>query len=227
LRMLRAYSGGNRWARQSLFMPARAVICASIQSGANYMFTFDVQPGILNYPVTCVYEYTSAAKERTSAPLKRGCIMGWNFVPEIVAICILTIILIFHHKTIYVRTRRDTLFVRCIWTSITASFINTLSVIAILNARVLPLLLNIIINDLFFLVTPFILVTFAEYWLYIIYEDSPQAAYYRFARIYMYVFAGIIALMTIANHSRRCCTLSMRIWIIYADQPRRCRCILR
>lgn len=126
--------------------------------------------------------------------------MGWNFVPEIVSICILTIILIFHHKTIYVRTRRDALLVRCIWTAIVASFINTLSVIAILNARILPLILNIIINDLFFLVTPFILVTFAQYWLYIIYEDSPRAAYYRFARVYMYVFAGIIAVMTFANH---------------------------
>lgn len=126
--------------------------------------------------------------------------MGWNFVPEIVSMCILTIILIFHHKSIYVRTHRDTLFVRCIITSIVASFINTLSVIAILNAHKLPLILTIIINDLFFLVTPFILVTFAEYWLYIIYEDTLRAAYYRFARVYMYVFAVIIALMTIANH---------------------------
>ena len=126
--------------------------------------------------------------------------MGWNFTPEIVAISVLAALLIFHHKIIYVRTHRDVLFVRCIWTAIVSSFINILSVLTILNAPRLPGILNYIINDLFFLVTPFIVVTFAEYWLHIVYEDMPGDPYYRFARYYVYTFAGIIILMTIANH---------------------------
>ncbi len=129
-----------------------------------------------------------------------GSIMDWNYIPEIISICVLAVILVFHHKTIYVRTRRDKLFVRCIWTSIIAMLLNILSLIAIIEAKEVPFWLNLLINDLFFSFSPLIVVTFGEYWLYLVFEDTQQHAYYRFGRYYLYVFAALMVLGTVVNH---------------------------
>ena len=129
-----------------------------------------------------------------------GSIMDWNYIPEIISICVLAVILVFHHKTIYVRTRRDKLFVRCIWTSIVAMLINILSLTAIMAANEVPFWLNLLINDLFFSFSPLIAVTFGEYWLYLVFEDAQHHAYYRFGRYYLYGFAALMVLGTILNH---------------------------
>ena len=125
--------------------------------------------------------------------------MSWNYIPEIIAIIVLAILLAFHQKTLYVRTRRDRLFTQCIVIAIVSTFINICSVLSIVNAYRLPIWLPYLVNDLYFSVALVIAVAFLRYWLFIVYEDDQKNAFYSFCIFFGWAIAVIMVLATVAN----------------------------
>ncbi len=125
--------------------------------------------------------------------------MDWNYVPELIAIVVLGILLTFHRKSALIRTRRDILFVRCIVAAIVTTFINVISVITIIHANTLPSWISWLFSDLFFLIISTMVVAFGQYWLHIVYEDSPKSAYHTFCTVIGYVIVAVMAAVTVLN----------------------------
>lgn len=125
--------------------------------------------------------------------------MDWNYIPELIAIIVLGVLLVFHRKTALIRTRRDKLFVRCIATAIITSSVNVLSVVTIIYANALPSWVSWLFSDLFFLLIITMVEAFGRYWLSIVYEDAPGSAYHRFCTAVGYAICAIMAILTVAN----------------------------
>ena len=125
--------------------------------------------------------------------------MDWNYIPELISIAVLGILLAFHHKTLFVRTERDWLFMRCIVAAMISTAINVVSVITIVAAGMLPRWLPYLCSDVFFVAVVAMVVSFGRYWLVIVYEDAKDRAYYTLCTAFGYTICAIMVLAVAAN----------------------------
>lgn len=126
--------------------------------------------------------------------------MSWNYIPELISAGVLLIILIFYQRSNYVRSESAHMFTLALVIAIFSCFINTASVICIVHAAEIPLWVNYVVNDAFFLVSPLQVVLFCNYFQFLLHEEAHSTALYKAGKIVSYFFYVLIVAGVAVNH---------------------------
>lgn len=127
--------------------------------------------------------------------------MEWNALPELIAALVLVILLINSRGAYYVPTLRNKMFRHSLWFTTLCLFINSITILTIIHAEKVPLLLNIILNSIFFSIYPLMSSIFVAYILLFVYEQTPERHKKRLycGLILLNILAVVNIALTIAN----------------------------
>lgn len=127
--------------------------------------------------------------------------MEWNALPELIAALVLVILLINSKGAYYVPTLRNKMFRHSLWFTTLCLFINSVTILTIVHATLIPLWLNIILNSIYFFIYPLMSSFFVAYILLFVFEQAPERHKKRLycGLILLNVLAVINIALTIAN----------------------------
>lgn len=119
--------------------------------------------------------------------------MEWNIAPEYISLLFIFIILVYSREFNLIMTLKNRLFrlfLHFVFFEILTSIV---SIIAIENYKVIPGIVNQIIQMIFFLASPFMIVLFVLYLIAVVWEDNPKISiYFRIAVIPYTIYAVMV-----------------------------------